>query len=101
MSTTFDSSRKSVIEYSPKSAFKTSTADFKTSTADFKLSTADYKNSKATGSWVENESSLTSGIAENSISSSASSSVSAAIMDELTNVLRGPSALVRYFYNNR
>ena len=52
-----------------------------------------HANSKA-NNWVENESSLTSGIAENSMSS-ASSSVSAAVMDELSSVLRGPSALVR------
>ena len=54
--------------------------------------------SKRTNVWLENDSSITSGIAEENSTisaSSTSSSVSAAIMDEVLGVLRGPSALVR------
>ena len=54
--------------------------------------------SKRTNVWLENDSSITSGIAEENSTisaSSTSSSVSAAIMDEVLGALRGPSALVR------
>ena len=53
--------------------------------------------SHRTNVWFENDSSLTSGIADNSTisDSSESSPVLEAIMDELADVLRGPSSLVR------
>ena len=55
--------------------------------------------SHRTSVWFENDSSLTSGIVDNSsISDSSASSpvsVSEAIMDEIASVLRGPSSMVR------
>ena len=53
-----------------------------------------------TNVWLENDSSMTSGIAENSTissspASSTNSSVTVAIMEELSDVLRGPTAMVR------
>ena len=65
-----------------------------------KIEEEELLRSKRTNVWLENDSSITSGIAEenstiSASSSSTSSSVSAAIMDEVLGALRGPSALVR------
>ena len=63
-----------------------------------KIEEEELLRSKRTNVWLENDSSITSGIAEENSTisaSSTSSSVSAAIMDEVLGALRGPSALVR------